>query len=137
MGASNKSKWIFKIGLTNLSAATKACALIHGKRTGSDIASHIGLGVEVAAIAFDVALNLAVNLNLTGMDITLDVSHLANRHLTGVRFDFALDMTIDMHIVLETNGTDNLDTGRKNVCSVSAHILSECKKLNRGEITPS
>ena len=109
-------------GLTNLGAAAQAGAFIHGKHAGGDIAHNVGLGAEVAAVALDVAIYATVDMHLAGVDIALDVGHLADGHLAGVGLDFTLDVAIDVHIVLETDGTDNLDTGGKNVGRVCAHV---------------
>ena len=119
------SKQLILFTLTNLSAAAEAGAFIHGKRTGSNVAGNIGLSIEVAAIALNVALNAAVDVHLAGVDIALDVGHLADGHLAGVGLNLAFDVTIDVHIVLETDGTDNLDTGGKNVRGVRAHDVSK------------
>ena len=110
-------------GLTDLGAAAEAGAFVHGKGTGGDIAGNIGLSIEMASVTLNVALHLAVNVNLAGLNVALDIGHLADGHLAGVRFDLALDVTIDVHIILEANGTDNLDTGGKNVRRVRAHVL--------------
>lgn len=108
-------------GLTNLGATAQAGTFVHGKHTGRDVAGNVGLSAQVAAVAFDVAIYATVDVHLAGVDVALDVGHLADSHLAGVGLDFTLDMTVDVHIVLEADGTDNLDTGGKNICRVCAH----------------
>jgi hypothetical protein len=44
-------------------------------------------------------------------------------------------VTIDVHVILEADGTDNLDTGGKNVGGVRAHALY--KRFGVKGITPS
>lgn len=128
---------ISEYGLTNLGAATEAGAFIHGKRAGGNVAGDVGLGVEVAAVALDVAFHLAIDMHLASVDIALDVGHLADGHLAGFRFNLPFDVAIDVHIVLEADGADNLDTGGKNVSSVCAHVECMRDEGSGSGITPS
>lgn len=110
--------------LTNLSATAQAGTFIHGKLTCGDITLDIRFRVQVATLAFNIAFHLAVNMHLTSVNITLDIGLFTNSYLTGFRFDLAFDVTIDVHVILETNGTDNLNTGRKNVnCVHSCNLI--------------
>ncbi len=108
-------------GLTDFGAAGKTGTLHHGKHIGGDVAVHDSVVVKVAAVAVHIALHAAIYVHLTGTDVALDVGKLTNGHLTGIGKDFTVDFAVDVHVVLERDGTDNLDTLGENVSRIGAH----------------
>ena len=113
---------IEKDGLTDFYAAAETGALLHGKLTGGDVSHNGGIPAEVAAITAHIAVHMTVHVNFSGIDIALDVGHLTDGHLAGFGKDFTVNLAVDVHIVLETDGTDNLDTGSQNIGGGGTHI---------------
>ena len=74
--------------LTNLGAATEAGAFIHGKRAGGDVAGDVGLSIEMATIALNVAFHLAVDVHLTGVDIAPEMIRIAQEKFPLEQVDF-------------------------------------------------
>ena len=66
---------------------------------------------EVAAIAVHIAIYMSEDLDISCLDIALDIRKLAYDYLAGFGLNFAINFSIDMHIILEPDGTDDLDAG--------------------------
>lgn len=109
-------------GLTNFGSAAQASTFIHGESAGGDITIDDGALVEVAAVAAHIADDVTVDVHLAGLDVAFDIGHFTDGHLAGFGLDFSIDFTIDVHVVLEADGTDNFDTGSQNICGVVAHV---------------
>ncbi len=109
---------------TDFGAAAEAGAFIHGEHAGGDITVDDGVLIEVAAIAADITVNLAIDVHLTGLNIALDIGHFADGDLAGLRLNFTVNLTVNVHIVLEADGTDNLNTGSQNVRGVVVHVVN-------------
>jgi len=106
---------------TDFGTTAQASALLHRKDSRRNVATDNGVLIQVAPVATHIALHMAIDIDLAGLDIALDVGQLANRHLAGIRLDLAIDLAIDMHIVLKANGTDNLNTLGQNIRSIRTH----------------
>ena len=108
--------------LTNLGTAGKAGTFDHGKYSGGDVAIHHSALVEVAAAAVHIAVNVAVDVNLTGSDIALDVSQLTDCNLAGLGGNLAVNLAINVHVIVESDGADDFDTLSQYVCGIGAHV---------------
>ena len=109
--------------LTNLGTAGKAGALDHGKNGGGDVAIHHSALVEVAAAAVHIAVHVAVDVNLTGFDVALDVSELTDCYLAGLGGNLTVNLAINVHVIVESDGADNFDTLSQYVCGIAAHVF--------------
>ena len=109
--------------LTDLCTTGQTSAFHHGKDGSGDVAIDNGTLIKVAAPAVHITIHMTVDVNLTGFDIALDVSKLADGHLAGLRENLAIDLAINMHVILESNGTDNLDSLSQNICRIGAHVV--------------
>ena len=97
-------------GLTDFGSAGKTGTFNHGKNVGCDVAIYNGVVIEVAAGAVYITIYAAVYMHLTGANIALDVGKFADGHFAGLGEDFALYLSVNVHIILEGDGADNLNT---------------------------
>lgn len=123
-------------GLTDFGAAGEASTFDHGEDVGGDVAIDDGVVVEVATSGVHIAIYAAVDVHLAGADVAFDVGELADGNFAGLGEDFALYLTVDVHVILEGDGADNLDTLCKNVGRV-AHNVEEGGMRLRGGIRRS
>lgn len=110
---------MIKICLTYGHAAVELSAFLHGETLSDDVAVDNGATTEMAALALHIALNIAVYMNLTGLDVALDASLLGDGDLTGIGADFALYAAVDVHVIVELDGTNDFDTGSEYVVCVA------------------
>lgn len=108
--------------LTNLSATGETGTFYHGKHGSCDVAVNDGTLVEVATAAAHITIDMAINVNLTGFDVALNVSQFADGHLAGLGENLAVNLAIDVHVILESDGTDNLDSLSQNICRIRTHV---------------
>ena len=96
--------------------------LTHEGGTFFDGQGSSGYVTEQSGVAFqftafqdgDVALNLAKNDHVTGVDFTFDLGVLTDRKST-FRMDFTFDPSVNNEVVGELDGTSDLNVVRQNV----------------------
>ncbi len=96
---------------TDLCATGKACPFVHGEDGGGDVAIDDCVVGKVAAIAVHITVHMSEDLDVAGLDISLDIGKLTDNHLSGLRLDLAINFPIDVHIVLKPDGADDLYAG--------------------------
>lgn len=103
---------------SDVCAAGKLCTFLHGEYLGLDVAIDLGLVLQLATLGSDFPFDLAVNFHFTGSDIALDDGIFTNGHAALVRSDFAVDFSIDDHVVGEADGTGDFDSAGEHVCRI-------------------
>jgi len=93
-------------------------ALFHREDLGLDIAVDPRLVLEFATLGSDLALDFAVDFDLSGADIADDGGVFADGHAAFVGHDFTIDLPIDDHVIREADGTGDLDSVGEDVCRV-------------------
>lgn len=107
------------MGLTDFGAAGEAGTFDHGEDVGGDIAIDDGVVVEVAAGGVKVTVYTAVDVDFTGADVAFDVGEFTDGDLAFSGKDFALYLTVDVHVIDEGDGADDFDTLCENVGGVA------------------
>lgn len=103
---------------TDFGATGELRAFLHGEHLGFDVAGDLGLVFQLTTVGSDFTLDFAEYLDLAGGDVAFDLGVFTNGDLAFVRVDFTFDFSIDDHVIRETNGADDFDSGGEDVGSI-------------------
>ena len=93
---------------SDLSAALKGGPLLHAESLGLNVALEERLRLQLASVGINGAFDSAIELHFTGLDVAFDAGVFGDGHLALVGNDFAIDLSIDDHVVGESNRSVNL-----------------------------
>lgn len=105
-----------------MGAALKSGSLFHAESLGFDVAFKEGFLFQLTTLGGDGAFDTTVELNLTGFDVTLDVGILSDGHLPFFGDDFAVDFTVDDHVVGKSDRSGNFDPLSQHVGCVGHNV---------------
>ena len=100
-------------------------AFLHGEAACLHVPDDTGLLLEFAAVRGDLAFHVAVDADVSGSDVSLDLGGFTDGDFSLVGDDFAFDFAVDVHVILETDGSLDFDAGGEEV----GYVVCHCRKM--------
>lgn len=111
--------------LADFRAAQQVGAFLHGEAARFHVSDDAGLLLEFAAVRGDLAFHVAIDADVSGSDVTLDLGGFPDGDFSLVGDDFAFDFAVDVHVILETDGSFDFDAGGEEV----GYVVCHCRQM--------
>lgn len=111
--------------LADFRAAQQVGAFLHGEAARFHVSDDAGLLLEFAAVRGDLAFHVAIDADVSGSDVTLDLGGFPDGDFSLVGDDFAFDFAVDVHVILETDGSLDFDAGGEEV----GYVVCHCRQM--------